>query len=135
MLGLGRPFWLIVVAAFATLSIAGTAMTNSATVPTTTTSTGAGTIGKFTVSTVKWNLDTTDPRNVSTITFKIVAPGTTPTLVRIKPVSTGTTWYTCNAPVVNGADRDVTCPTTSPTQLTVVSGLTNMTNLQIVIRD
>ena len=49
-------------------------------------------------------------------------------------MSTGTTWYTCNAPVVNGADRDVTCPTTSP-QLTVVSGLTNQTSLSIVIRD
>ena len=134
MLGLGRPFWLMVVAACATLSIASTAMTNSTAVPTTTTSTGASAIGKFTVSTVKWNLDTTDPRKVATITFTIVAPGTTPSLVRIKPVSTGTTWYTCNAPVVNGADRDVTCPTTSP-QLTVVSGLTNQTSLSIVIRD
>lgn len=134
MLGLGRPFWLIVITAAATLSIAGTAMTGSTAVPTTRTSTGAATIGKFTISTVKWNLSTTDPRQVSTITFKIVNPGTTPSLVRIKPVSTGSTWYTCNTPVVNGADRDVTCPTTSP-QLTVVSGLTNMTNLQVVIRD
>jgi len=130
---LGRSFWLTLVTAVATLSIAGTAFTNSVTPPTSRTSTAANVIGEFTVTNVAYNLNTTDPRRVSSITFTIVNPGTTPSFVRVKPVSTGTTWYVCSL-VTSGANRNATCNTTSP-QWTLVSGLTNMTSLTIVIRD
>jgi len=130
---LGRPFLLLMVTAAATLALAGTAFTNSVTAPTSTTSTSASVIGEFTVSTVAFNLNTTDPRRVDSITFTIVNPGTTPSFVRVKPVSTGTTWYTCSL-TPSGGNQNATCATTSP-QWTLVTGLTNMTSLTIVIRD
>lgn len=134
MLGLfGRPFLLLTVAAAATLAFAGTAFTNGVTPPSSHTSTAASVIGEFTVSNVAYNLDTTDPRKVASITFTIVNPGTTPTFVRVRPVSSTTNWYTCSL-VTSGADRLATCNTTSP-QWTLVTGLTNMTSLAIVIRD
>jgi hypothetical protein len=129
---LGRPFLLLMVTAAATLALAGTAFTNSVTTPTSTTSTSASVIGEFTVSNVAYNLNTTDPRNVDSITFTIVNPGTTPSFVRVQPVSGGS-WYVCSlAP--SGGDQNATCITTSP-QWTLVTGLTNMTSLTIIIRD
>lgn len=134
MLGLfGRPFLLLTVAAAATLAFAGTAFTGSVTPPTSRAASGASVIGEFTVNTVAYNLNTTDPRKVDSITFTIVNPGTTPSFVRVRPVSTTTNWYTCSL-VTSGLDRLATCNTTSP-QWTLVTGLTNMTSLAIVIRD
>jgi hypothetical protein len=131
----GRGFWITAIAAAATLSFAGSAFTNSVTAPALTSNAGGvAVIGEFSVDTanVTYTLDTTDPRNVTQVVFTILAPGTTPTFVRIRPVSTGS-WYTCTlAP--SGPNQIATCATTSP-QWTLVTGLTNMTSLSIVIRD
>lgn len=129
---LGRPLLLLAVTAAATLSLAGTAFTNSVSAPTSTSSTSASVIGEFTVTNVAYNLNTTDPRNVDSITFTIVNPGTTPSFVRVQPV-TGGDWYVCSLSP-SGGNQNATCLTSSP-QWTLVTGLTNMTSLTIVIRD
>lgn len=130
----GRAFWVTAIAAIATMSFAGTAMTNSGTLPSSTNSSySTGAIGEFTATGVAYNLNTTDPRKVDSITFTLGTSGTTPTFVKVRPVSSTTNWYTCS---LSGSAPSftATCNTTSP-QWTLVSSLTNMTSLSIVVRD
>src|SRR5947208_1928990 len=65
------------------------------TVPTSKGGDGAGTISGYTISTVKYTLNSTDPRNIDTVTFNTdVAPPSGAT-VKIRLVSSGSTWYSC----------------------------------------
>jgi len=128
----GRSFWVAAAAAMAVLSLAGSAWTGGLTgTQTSKTSAATAVIGGYTVNTVAYNTSSTTPANVTSITFKIVAPGAQPTFVKAQPV-TGGTWYTCST-VASGADYNATCATTAP-QWTLVTGLTGMTTLTIVIR-
>jgi hypothetical protein len=129
----GRGFWIVLIAAVATMSLAGTALTNSISAPAKTSSaSAAAAIGEFTFDQVAYNLNTTDPRRVDSITFRILNQGTVPGVIRARPVSTGS-WYACSG-VISAPHVLATCNTTSP-QWTLVSGLTNMTSLTVVIRD
>ena len=128
----GRSFWVAAAAAMAVMSLAGSAWTSSlAGTQTSKTSSATAVIGGYTVNTVAYNTNSLTPANVTSITFKIVAPGAQPSFVKAQPV-TGGTWYTCST-LLSGADYNATCATTSP-QWTLVTGLTNMTTLTIVIR-
>lgn len=129
----GRGFWIVLIAAAATLSFAGTAVTSGLAAPAkTSAATSSAAIGEFTFDQIAYSLNTTDPRRVDTITFRILNQGTVPGVIRVRPVSTGS-WYACSG-VISAPHVLATCNTTSP-QWTLVSGLTNMTSLTIVIRD
>lgn len=75
------------------LMVATYAFAAANTMPTTT-SAGDGTtaITGYTITNVKYVLDSTDPSKINTVTFTI-AP-TSASVVKIQLVSTGT-WYTC----------------------------------------
>ena len=130
----GRAFWVTAIAAVATMSFAGTAITGSVTPPTSRANAATATIGKYTFGTPAYTLNTTDPRNVDSIVFTITSsPDTKPTFVKARPVSTTTNWYTCTV-TGTSSPYTATCATTSP-QWTLVNSLTNMTSLTIVARD
>lgn len=92
------------------------AFTESNTVPGATLGEGAATVSGYTISSVSYNLNASNPSNVDSVTF------TTSTLantVKIKLVSGGSTWYTCAT--TNGpANTNWSCNTTSP-QVTAAS--------------
>ncbi len=98
---------LVAVGAFVgLLSISGYAFTASNTVPNATLGQGANTISGYTVSSVAYNLNATNPANVDSVSFTI-AP-TTATTVKVQLVAAGT-WYTCT-----NTAGSVSCATTSP---------------------
>ena len=85
------------------------------TVPTSKGGDGAGTISGYTVSNIKYNLNSSDPRNIDSVTFDVdTAPAATATK-KIKLVAAGSTWYTCT-----NVTTAFTCNTTSP-QATVAA--------------
>jgi hypothetical protein len=94
-----------VVAAFAVL-VAGQAFTASNTVPNETLGQGANVISGYTVSSVSYGLDTTNPANLDSVNFTI-SP-TTASTVKVQ-LASGGSWYPCTN--TSGA---VTCNTTSP---------------------
>jgi len=95
-----------IIALAAALSVAGYAFTASNTVPAATIGQGANTISGYTVSSVSYNLDATDPTKVDSVAFTI-APATAST-VKIQLATAGS-WYTCT-----NSSGSVSCPTTSP---------------------
>jgi hypothetical protein len=97
------------------LGIGGYAFTASNTVPATKAGDGAGAISGFTLSNVKYTLNSTNARNIDAVAFDVdVAPAVGATMT-IKLVAAGSTWYTCT-----NAATAITCNTTSP-QATVLS--------------
>ncbi len=102
------------------LALGAYAYTASNTVPASNAGTGAGTISGYTVSSISYTLNGTDPRDVDAVTFSI-SP-TDADKVNAQLVSGGA-WYSC----VN-TSGSVSCDTTSPQataaaadQLTVVA--------------
>jgi hypothetical protein len=90
----------------AVLSVAGYAFTASNTVPNETLGQGANTISGYTVSSVAYNLNTSNPANLDSVSFTI-AP-TTATTVKIQIAAAGS-WYSCT-----NTSGSVSCATTSP---------------------
>jgi hypothetical protein len=118
----------VVIGVLAALAIGGGAyaFTASNTVPATTVGAGSGVVSGFTVTNLHYNLNTTTPANIDSLTFTIspVVPSTSSGKVVIAAaLSTGgPTNYTCTS---DTAGSIVTCPTTSP-QLTaaLLTGVT-----------
>jgi hypothetical protein len=90
----------------AVLSVAGYAFTASNTVPNETLGQGSNTISGYTVSSVAYNLNTSNPANLDSVSFTI-AP-TTATTVKIQLAAAGS-WYSCT-----NTSGSVSCATTSP---------------------
>ena len=109
-----------------TLAIAGAASALAAanTVPATHAGDGAGAISGYTVSTVHYTLNATNPSNIDQVSFTLsVAPVAGSTL-RARLYDAGS-WYSCT-----NAGTSVTCVTTSP-QATVATAA----NLTVVVAD
>jgi hypothetical protein len=85
--------------------------TASNTVPNTNAGAGSGTISGYTITGVAYNLNSSVPTNIDSVTFTI-APTTAGT-VKIQVVNGGT-WYTCT-----NSSGSVSCDTTVGTQATV----------------
>lgn len=85
--------------------------TASNTVPATSAGSGSGVISGYTISSVAYNLNASNPNNIDTTTFTI-APTSAGT-VKIQLVSGGT-WYDCT-----NTAGSVSCDTTVGTQATV----------------
>ena len=123
---LGRTFWLSMLGAGMAIAIGGTAFTGSlAGSQASKTASSATVIGVYSVTTVAYTLGST-PTNIDAVTFKIVAPGEQLSTVKAQ-AATGGTFYNCST-VLNVADYDATCASTSP-QLTVSAA----DNLTIVV--
>jgi hypothetical protein len=89
------------------------------TVPATRAGDGSGTISGYTVTSVAYTLNSSDPSQLDEVSFTLDAAATT---VKIKLVAAGSTWYSCT----NSQDFDWACTTTGATvasmdELTVVA--------------
>jgi hypothetical protein len=95
------------------------AFTAANTVPNSTVGAGSGTVSGYTVSNIHYNLDSTTPLNIDSLTFAVspVIPSTGSGKVQVQAALTsgGPYSYTCTT---NTAGDTVTCATTSPSQLT-----------------
>ena len=89
------------------------ALVASNTVPPTEAGSGAGTISGYTVSSIQYSLNATNPANIDSVSFSLSAAATT---VKAKLVSGGSTYYDCSTAGGNAW----TCATTSP-QATVAA--------------
>jgi hypothetical protein len=74
---------------------------------------GSGAISGFTVSSVAYTLNSSDPSKIDAVAFSI-SPASTST-VKVKLDSAGSTWYSCT-----NSSGSVSCTTTSP-QATVAA--------------
>ena len=98
---------LLISAALAVIiSIGGYAFTASNTVPNASLGQGSNTISGYTVSSVAYNLNASNPANVDSVSFTI-AP-TTATSVKVQLAPAGS-WYSCT-----NTSGSVSCATTSP---------------------
>jgi hypothetical protein len=86
---------------------------------------GVGTVSGYTISLVAYTLNNDDPSKIDKVTFTTDAEAT---VVKIKLVTSGSTWYSCTDTAEAGLSW--TCTTTSP-QATVAT----MTGLTIVATD
>lgn len=104
---------LIVIVAFAFASIV-TAFAASNTFTGAAPNAGEGSTGisGYQVSAVHYTLNGTTPSNIDAVTFTLDAAATT---VKIKLVSTGSTYYSCT----NTSGNNWSCDTTAGTQATV----------------
>lgn len=100
---------LFVVLAAIVVAAAAYAFAAANTVPNTKAGAGSGTISGYTVSAVVYNLNASDPTLLDSVQFTLSDAATQ---VKIKLVSSGSTWYNCT----NTAGNDWTCATTSPAQ-------------------
>jgi len=101
-----RRALLIAAMAAVIFSIGGYAFTASNTVPNASLGQGSNTISGYTVSSVAYNLDSTTPSNVDSVSFTI-SP-TTASTVKIQLAPAGS-WYSCT-----NTSGSVSCATTSP---------------------
>lgn len=85
------------------------ALVASNTVPSTAAGSGAETISGYTVSAVKYNLNSTNPANIDSVQFTLSAAATT---VRIKLESSGSYYPAANC--TNPSGNNWTCTTTAP---------------------
>lgn len=99
---------LVAVVAFAVYGF-----TAANTVPATKAGDGAGAITGYTVSSISYTLDATDPSNLDQVDFDLDAAAGT---VEIKLVSTGSDWYGC----ADQGGNSWSCDTTTP-QATVAA--------------
>lgn len=98
------------------------AYTNSNTVGATQAGDGSGAISGFVVSTVKYNLNATNPSNIDSVTFSLDSTPAAGSTLKAQLAPTGS-WYTCT-----NVSTAVSCVVTSP-QATVAAA----TNLRVVV--
>ena len=75
---------------------------------------GSSSIDKYTLGTPVYTLDANSPRNLDAVTFTLTG-ATASTVVRVRLIDAGGTWYPCD----ESAAPTITCATTAP-QLTAV---------------
>ncbi len=117
------------VLAFAGLvAVAGSGYAAANTVPTSKVGDGAGAISGYTVSQIRYGLNSTNPTNIDTVSFVLDSAPAAGSTVKVKLVSTGSSWYSCSlsgTPAVNAS-----CTTTSP-QATAATA----NELRVVVAD
>ena len=99
----------------AALTAAGYAFAAANTVPASKAGDGAGAITGYAVSSVVYNLNAGDPRNIDSAAFSLDSAPPAGSTIRIKLVSGEATWYSCT-----NVAAAVTCVTTAP-QATVAA--------------
>ena len=117
---LGRRTRLVGAAILVSLvAFAAYGFTNTNTVPATNAGSGSGAISGYTVTSVVYTLNASNPNNIDQVAFTIAPTNATTVKIRLD----GVTWYACA-----NAAGSVTCNTTVGTQATVAPA----TNLEVV---
>lgn len=96
---------ILIVLVVVVLAASAYAFADANTVPATKAGSGAGEISGYTVSSVTYTLNSSDPSQLDAVNFTLDAAATT---VKIKLVAAGSTWYSCT----NSLNNDWTCDTT-----------------------
>jgi hypothetical protein len=105
--------------------VAGTyAFTAANTVPQSYAGDGSGTVSGYTVSSIHYNLNATNPANIDSVQFSVDVAPVAGSTMRVQ-LAGGGSWYSCT-----NAGTAVTCTTTAP-QATVLAA----TTLRVVIAD
>jgi len=107
------------------MAVGGYAFTAGNTVPNTKAGDGTGTITGYTVSSVHYALNTTDPSTLDSVSFNL---NSTPVAGSTVKAKIGGTWYSCTVPTAS--PNSSTCDTTAD-HPTVVSA----TTLEVVAAD
>ena len=117
---LGRRTRLVGAAVLVCLAaLAAYGFTNTNTVPATNAGSGSGAISGYTVTSVVYTLNASNPNNIDQVAFTIAPTSATTVKIRLD----GVTWYACA-----NAAGSVTCNTTVGTQATVAPA----TSLEVV---
>lgn len=101
-----KSFGLAIIILVLGAAIYGLAASN--TVPATSAGDGEGAISGYTISNIKYTLNSSDPSLIDMVQFDTTG---TPATVKIKLVDAGSTWYDCTA---GAGAYDWDCDTTSP---------------------
>jgi hypothetical protein len=117
-----RGRWAIVLATVAALLVGLLAFTASNTVPASKAGDGSGTVTGFVLSSVHYNLNSTSPGNIDSVTFTLDSAPVAGSTLKAQLDAAGS-WYTCS-----NVGTAATCTTTSP-QMTVAG----TTQLRVVI--
>jgi hypothetical protein len=99
------------------LGATGYAFTATSTVPGTNAGDGSGTISGYVVSSVKYNLNASNPGNIDSVTFTLDSTPIAGSTIKAQLAAAGS-WYTCT-----NVAAAVTCNVTSP-QSTVAAATT-----------
>ena len=110
------------VAVAVAVSAGGYAFAASNTVPNTNAGDGSGTISGYVLSSVKYNLNSSNPSNIDSVTFNLDSTPAAGSTIKAQLAAAGT-WYTCT-----NVAAAITCTTTSP-QATVAAA----TTLRVVV--
>jgi hypothetical protein len=114
---------LITVVGLTAVLVAGTyAFTAANTVPGSKAGDGSGTITGFVLSSIHYNLNSTSPGNIDSVTFTLDSTPPAGSTIKAQLDSAGS-WYTCT-----NSGASVTCTTTSP-QATVAGA----TQLRVIV--
>lgn len=113
----GRSFFMTAMAGATVMAVGGMAYTAANTVPNTVAGSGSGTVSGYTISSIVYNVNASDPRNVDSITFSYSPSSPDPTRARVSSDG-GTTWFNCDSAIVGASDLVSACTTSG---LTVAS--------------
>ena len=113
----------IVVFAFATVAYASAAANS---VPTSKAGDGSGAVSGYTVTAVHYNLNTTNPGTIDSVTFTLNVAPVGSSSIKIKLVNAGITWYTCT-----NSGTAVTCNNGT----TLSASVSSVDSLEVVIAD
>ncbi len=110
---------ILIVLVVVVLAASAYAFADANTVPATKAGSGAGEISGYTVSSVAYTLNSSNPSQLDAVSFTLDAAAAT---VKIKLVAAGSTWYDCT----NSLNNDWTCNTSGASveamdELTVVA--------------
>lgn len=83
------------------------------TVPASNAGDGQNTISGYTVSNVKYTLNTTNPANIDAVSFDLAGSANKPATVKAKLETSGSSWYSCTSASTTSPFA-YTCATTSP---------------------
>lgn len=111
-----RPRYLLIACLLAVASFGLYTQTASNTVPASKLGSGSSVISGYTISSISYTQNATNPQNVDALTFTIAPVAASTTVVKAQLV-TGGSWYNCTTTNGSGA---VSCATIAP-QATVVA--------------
>jgi hypothetical protein len=109
-----RSFILSGLSGAALVAAGGAAFTAANTVPATVAGSGSGGVSGYTVSSVVYNLNASNPQNIDSISFAYSPGSPDPTKARVSH-DNGTTFFNCDSTIVPGSDVVTACLTSGAT--------------------
>ncbi|MFW6195639.1 MAG: hypothetical protein ACOC5M_03845 [Chloroflexota bacterium] len=107
---IGGIWWIVGASAAVAVIVGATfALTAGNTVPESQAGAGANTISGYEITNIHYNLNSSDPTKIDSVSFDVDTEPPADSTIRVKLVSTGSDWYTCT-----NTGTNITCDTTTP---------------------